>query len=575
MVLAQLFRVLLLSLVVAAFSGCSGGGGGDASASSGSPPGTVPPPEPEPEPEPEPAAQTVSEAVRFLTRSSFGAKSDSIDSLLQQSYNDWIDEQMQLPASSHLQQLDALLEANGLDGILNAESAEARRRLRMDAWWNIIVNGNDQLRQRVAFALSQILVISDLDSQLQFRIRGVAHYYDLLAQHAFGNYRDLLQDMTLNPMMGAFLSMRRNEKADPDAGIQPDENFARELMQLFTIGLVELNQDASPVLTSDGETIPSYGQDEVLTLARVFTGWNFGDAPNMQSNRITAASEIIPMKAFQSFHDQQAKTLFGEPMAAGQSAEDDLSQALDIVFAHPNVAPFVGYRLIQRLVTSNPSPAYIERVAAVFNDNGNGVRGDLAATIKAILLDPEALAETPAAGFGKLKEPLLKVSSLWRAFSATGKEGYLRYSTSFADLGQKPLGAPSVFNFYLPSYSPPGALSDSGLVAPETQILNEPVSISTSNRLLQFVASVPIGSGPNAAVHGVDLDLSGYIELADSPQQLVQQLDELLLAGSMSDQMRDIIVEHVNSTPKNDNGEGRVREALFLIVTSPEFAYQG
>lgn len=571
----QLIRPLCLLMLFAVLAACSGGGSGQDPVVGAPPPpqNETPPPE-ENEPPIATGPETATEAAQFLLRSSFGPRQQDIDALLGQSYAEYLDEQINQPPSSHLATLDALLQDNGVFGILSNDEILLRRNLRMDTWWDISLNGDDQLRQRVAFALSQILVVSDLDTLLGSRVRGLAHYYDILAEHAFGNYRDLLQAVTLNPVMGTYLSMRRNEKADPANNIQPDENYARELMQLFTIGLISLNDDGSAVLDQDGNTIPTYGQDEVLTLARVFTGWNFGDADELQTNRTSIDSEILPMKSFEDFHDDDAKTLFGEELPAGQTALEDLQQALDIIFNHPNVGPFVAYRLIQRLTSSNPSSEYIGRVAAVFNNDGNGVRGNLEAVIKAILLDEEVLQASEASHLGKLKEPLLKLSHLFRAFDAIGKRGYIRYTNTLGELGQKPLGAPSVFNFYLPSYSPPGDFATAGLVAPETQILNEPTSISTSNRLLSFIASEQLSNTAQGPIHGVDLDLSTSLALLDDNEALLDHLNTLLLVGRMSDAMRAILLEHIVNHPIASD-ELIVRELIFLISTSPEFAYQG
>ncbi len=560
-----LLRKLCLPIVSLLIVACSGGGH-DASVS-------TPPPPPPPPPEAS-GPETAADAARFLLRTTFGPRQQDIDTLLEQSYEEYLDAQISQPPSSHLNRLNELLQANGVYGVLTNQDIGLRRNLRMDTWWELSLQSDDQLRQRVAFALSQILVVSDLDSMLASRVRGLANYYDLLAEHAFGNYRELLEAVTLNPVMGTFLSMRRNEKADEANNIQPDENYARELMQLFTIGLIELNNDGSAQLDANDQPVPSYGQHEVRTLARVFTGWNFGDADELQSNRITIDSEILPMKAFDEFHDADSKLLFGTELPAGQSAVEDLEQALDIVFNHPNVGPFVAYRLIQRLVTSNPSPAYVGRVAEVFDDDGNGERGNLAAVVKAIFLDEEALDAQAASHFGKLKEPLLKVSHVLRAFNATGKRGYIRYSNTLAELGQKPLGAPSVFNFYLPGYSPPGALSANGLVAPETQILNEPTSISISNRLASFIASAALSDNPEAAVHGVDLELNNELALMNNSSALLDHFNDLLMAGSMSSAMRGMLEQHISDHPQT-NDELLVRELIFLITTSPEFAFQG
>jgi len=395
--------------------------------------------------------QNRGDAARFLTRATFGPRDTDIDALMGKTYEQWINDQFAVAMTSHRDRLDAFLFDRGLFNISTGDRQLERSQLRSDAFWDVVVTAQDQLRQRVAFALSQILVISDSDPALENRVRGFAHYHDLLLKHAFGSYRDLLTDISLNPMMGDYLSSRRNEKADPGQNIEPDENFARELMQLFTIGLDQLDLNGNRRRDSQGNRLLSYTQDDVMNFARVFTGWNYGDAGQMRDDRRTLDSEILPMKAFEEFHDKNPKNLLNGAVAnGGGSARSDLNLALDNLFQHPNMPPFIVRQLIQHLVTSNPTPAYIERVARVFINDGGGSRGNLAAVVKAILLDPEALNghELDPARFGKLKEPVLKVTSLWRAFHARGRFNRFRYSDPLRDFAQQPYSSPSVFNFY-------------------------------------------------------------------------------------------------------------------------------
>jgi uncharacterized protein (DUF1800 family) len=259
---------------------------------------------------------------------------------------------------------------------------------RIDAWWKAVMQSDDQLRQRVAFALSEILVVSDLNNDLRSQPEGMVTYYDLLLTHAFGNFRDLLEAVTLSPIMGTYLSHLGNEKADDALNIRPDENYAREVMQLFTIGLDELNQDGTAKLDANGNTIATYGQAEIEGFARVFTGWTFAGSETFKRK---SRDYVAPMQAFEEYHSQRQKTLLnGDIIPQGYSAQESLQLALDNLFNHQNVAPFISKQLIQRLITSNPTPQYVERIASVFNDNGEGVRGDLAAVVKAIYLDDEA-----------------------------------------------------------------------------------------------------------------------------------------------------------------------------------------
>jgi uncharacterized protein (DUF1800 family) len=449
--------------------------------------------------------------------------------------------------------------------------------LRTDIWWDIVVNGNDQLRQRVAFALSQIFVISELSASLQGRVRGLASYSDVLTRHAFGNFRDLLEDVTLHPMMGEYLSMACNQKENASGTIQPDENFAREVMQLFTIGLKQLNLDGSVALNQSNQPIQTYGQDEILEFAQVFTGWSFGDSTSFCVAQDGSEKNVLPMKAFDEFHDKSTKVLLNDQvLPANQTAEQDLEMALDNLFNHPNVAPFIGKQLIQKLVTSNPSPDYVERVARVFNDNGNGVRGDLKAVVKAILLDADALLGYKEAPyhFGKLKEPIIKLTNLWRAFDAKGVSGRLRYYQSISELGQQHLSAPSVFNFFSPNYSNPGEIRNRGLLSPEFQIVNESTVISTQNQLVRHINGFDYGSDMSRRRHQIILDYELLKPLASEPEKLVEKIDELMFGERMTDEMKLIMVNHINQLALDDDGELRVKESLYLAVLSPEFAYQ-
>ena len=463
--------------------------------------------------------------------------------------------------------------------------------------WETFVYGEDQLRQRMAFALSQIFVISDISDALFNDVRGVANYHDVLAKNALGNYRELLKDVTLNPMMGEYLSMVRNEKADPARNIRPDENYAREMMQLFTIGLVMLNDDGTVQLDDQGRNIPTYDQDIIKAFARVFTGWMYGDAPQWYWWEWLTSSEVRPMKAFEDFHDTDPKTLLnGQIVPGGQTARQDLDAALDNVFAHSNVAPFVSKQLIQRLVTSNPSPAYVARVAAVFNNNGQGVKGDLAAVAKAILLDPEARAplDQQAPNFGKLKEPVLKFTALMRAFDVAAYQpltddgsatrNTIRFFWPGFDYGQRPYGSPSVFNFYRPDYHPANAFESDATVAPEFQILNEKNITAASNWAGAIIFNsydfLREGCEENLTFdNGVGClypDFAQEIELASDTDQLMAHLNLLLMSGQMSADADAIVAEHIDTfdTVAEQERLYRVAEAVYLLWMSPEYAIQ-
>ena len=524
--------------------------------------------------------QNREDAARFLQRTSFGFTDADVNNLLEDGYEAWLDNQLTNTPSLQLPRLLTSMEEGGFqtNEVLNPAFGFHVQRLREDAWFDAVVYQPDQLRQRVAFALSQIFVISWNDDQIQQRPQGVANYNDILVNHAFGNFRDLLEDVTLNPLMGIYLSMRRNEKADPDRNIQPDENYAREVMQLFTIGLDLLNEDGSVQTDNSGQAIPAYTQQDILNFARVFTGWNYGDAEQLRTNSRTLQSELIPMTAFEDFHDTDAKTLLRNVQVdGGKSAAEDLQIALDNLFNHPNVGPFIGKQLIQKLVTSNPSPEYITRVSRVFDDNGAGVRGDLGAVLKAIMMDPEALLghiEQPAT-FGKLKEPLIKLIGLWRAFDAQPVvPGRFRFSGTLTDLGQEHMRSPSVFNFFQPGFSQPGAIRDNNLVSPEFQILDESTAVNMHNEIRTSAMSAE-GRTDNLSFNKnrIVLDIEFEKTIADNPQQLLNHVSNKLLGYPLQDAVQDTIIEYIESITLGD-GEERVEETIYLIMSTPEYAVQ-
>ncbi|MGH8285066.1 MAG: DUF1800 domain-containing protein, partial [Steroidobacteraceae bacterium] len=390
-------RALLLATLAATLTACSGGAGSDSNP-----------------PVPQPPAISKAEAYRFLNQATFGATNADAQILIAQGYEAWIDQQIQRPASlelPHVQQAFSTYPP-GADFTRLHED-------RVDVWLRHALHAPDQLRQRVAFALSEIMVISQLSPLVAYPW-GSASYYDLLAQNAFGSFRELMEDVTLHPAMGVYLSMLGNQKPDLARNIRPDENYARELMQLFTVGLVELNIDGSVKHDGQGRPIPTYDQAIIEGFAHVYTGWTYSGALNFAVARPTIQNQTVPMQAYAEQHATGAKRVLTYPGAAltqipaGQSPARDLEDALDNIFNHPNVAPFISKQLIQRLVTSNPSPQYIERAARRFNDDGTGRRGNLAAVVKTILLDSEARTAPATATAGKLNEPLLRLTQLWR-----------------------------------------------------------------------------------------------------------------------------------------------------------------
>ncbi len=544
------------------------------------------------------------DAAKFLNRSTFGPTITSINNLVSKgTYEKWLTDQINAPATLHSPRVKALAKrmcANiSSEGDVVDDSWEYAFP-RHQVWWETALQGEDQLRQRVAFALSEIFVISDSDglglSDFQY---AVASYYDVLVKHAFGNYRDLLEEVTLHPAMGDFLSMTRNQKANAEEGVRPDENYAREVLQLFSIGVHELNLDGSEKLDGNGNTIPTYNQKTIEEFAKVFTGWNYADVD--WYDYFGDADHSLPLVAVEKYHDTSVKKLLnGDISPSGQSAQDDLTFALDSIFNHPNVAPFISKQLIQRLVTSNPSPAYVERIATIFNNNGKNVRGDLAAVVTTILLDDEALATNKPDEFGKLREPLLRMSHLWRAFDmqnsiktghywepektcGQGNYPYYVFWDAITDFGrrtaQSPLGAKSVFNFFRPDFSPNGVLNDQGLVAPEFQTINENTLTSTTNLLHDMLTFFSDSKASTPELEGYSkLNLSRETELAKNTDQLLDHLSLTLLNNEMSDSLRGILKDHLDlkdgyKYTDNPNLE-KAREAIMLIISSPEYLIQ-
>lgn len=567
-------------LFAAALTACGGGGGGASDTSGG---GAVQQPPP-------PAPITKVEAYRFLNQATFGATEADAQQVISQRYSAWIDAQMDVartPVSLQLpivrQAYDAFV-ASGQPltniGMFNTD--------RVDAWFRNSLRGPDQLRQRVAWALSQIMVVSQNGALVNSPL-GLADYYDMLARNAFGNFRQLMEDVTLHPSMGVYLSMLGNRRENAALNIRPDENYARELMQLFTIGLVQLNADGT-VRLENGQPIPTYGQNEVQGFSRVFTGWNYAcpaarPTCTFANTARSIDNQIVPMRVYPDQHEVNlTKQLLSYPGAAitvlpaGQTPEQNLRQALDNIFNHPNVGPFISKQLIQKLVTSNPSPAYVGRIAAVFNDNGRGTRGDLGAVVRAILLDTEARSAPSAASSGKMKEPLLRITQLWRAYDGRAQSGrYLpaQVGGPSATFAQGPLQSPSVFNFFSPFFAPPGEISTQNLVAPELQLSTEFQNTVITN----FIYNQAFFRQASPSVTNADwivLDVREEAAVFDNAESLVTRVAERLLGGQISATLRSEVVAQINRTaPTATNAATtRVAEAIFLVASSPEFALQ-
>ena len=496
-------------------------------------------------------------AARFLQSATWGPTSQSIADVQSMGFERFLDEQFTYTSTNYqsLPLVPATPPADCPAGSTCRRDNYTMYPLQIQFFIDALYE-NSQLRQRVAFALHQIIVVSG--AQITHPSR-MAPYLQILDNNAFGNFRQLLYEITLNPAMGSYLNMVNNNKT------APNENYAREILQLFTIGLVRLNPDGTPQTDAQGRTIPTYDQDVVNAFSRVFTGWVFAPPPAQG-----IVNYIDPMVPNESRHDTGPKQLLrGVTLPPNQTAAKDLQDALDNIFLDPNVGPFISKQLIQHLVTSNPSPAYVARVTAIFNDNGSGVRGDLKNVVRAILLDPEALEDgsvNPAAGH--FKHPALFISGLLRAFNAVSadgndsSDGYLNPQS--VNLGMDIFNPPSVFSYF----SPFGGVSGSTLRGPEFGLLNT----STALRRANFVNTMVFGKiavSANAPM-GTSLYLSSYEDLANDPAAMVQELNILMMAGGMSPEMRDAIIAAVTAVPAS-NPSKRVRTAVYLIGSSAQY----
>lgn len=516
-------------------------------------------------------APTPQQAARFLLQATFGPTKADIDALPAKGFATWITEQMALPPTLHKDATNADFTTFNTD--VNKTRAETPNR--QAAWWKTVLTSPDQLRQRVAFALSEIFVVSDANDTLPNWQEGLANYYDILVKGAFGNFRTVLEDVTLSPIMGIYLSSIRNSKAT--GSTQPDENYAREVMQLFTIGLNELQPDGTLKLDGAGLPLPTYNQATITNLAKVFTGWQFNNAApttgNFRSGGNMASDYLLPMTLNPNFHENAAKTIefaSGQKLIlpANQGGLKDLKDTLDTLFNHPNVGPFISRQLIQRLVTSNPSPGYIYRVAQAFANNGNGVRGDLGAVVRAILTDYEARSPQVAGtlAYGKLKEPLLRLTGLLRAFNGAADNGRYNIFNAEGSLAQAPLRSPTVFNFFEPNYVVPGALASAGLYAPEYQILTDTTAISAPNMFYDFIYAT-------RGATTIGLTLTGLPPTTPA-SGLVDYLNLVLCGGSMPTAIRDRIATALTSMPAATTDTEKYRSAIYLTLSTQSSAVQ-
>jgi uncharacterized protein (DUF1800 family) len=529
-----------------ALAACGGG-----SQSTGDVPTVTPPPPPPP------VAITNASAGRFLAQATMGAIRADIDDVIAKGFSTWIDDQFAKPRETLFWDAMVAKGANVLNRQFETGTLDSR-------FWKSLITGQDQLRQRMGMALLEILVVGIPGLNLAWNQMAMAEYLDILWDNAFGNYRDILGKVSINTAMGSMLTLTYNRKANAATGSQPDENYARELLQLFTIGLVELNADGTEK-RNGANPIETYKEADVSGLARVFTGWVFDGNDNN-----TADVTRRPLVQNPSLHELGTKVFLGTTIPANTDGVQSLKIALDAVFAHPNVPPFVSKQLIQRLVTSNPSAAYVGRVSAVFANNGSGVRGDMKAVIRAILLDREARNDSAAAAstnFGKLREPIMRLTGWARAFGVTSVSddwAIGNTSSNATNLGQSPGRAPSVFNFFRPGYSPPNtAIATAGLVAPEMQITNESSVISYITNMRSRIISTG----------DVKADYTAITTKATDSQALLDEVNLLLAAGQVGAPTIAQFKTAVDSigTANPTDLINRVYTAILLVMASPEY----
>lgn len=594
-------RYLLTSsaFAVALFvSSCGGGGGGGSS---------TPPPSGGGGSTPPPVSQdtnfnTKVSTTRFLSNATFGADDDEVDVVTGTESSDWFKREVSKPTSLNLPFVqDFITQPENLDS--GGDVSYRGKQAPTFSFWRNAIEGEDQLRQRVAYSLSQILVISHNEGSselFQFPLP-VAHYQDILVTNAFGNFRDILEEITYSPAMGEYLTYRANRPADPDKGRVPDENYAREIMQLFTIGLYELNPDGTLKTDSSGNPIETYSNEDVTGLASVFTGLGLKGGAFwawLGKKDLPADATYSRMIIYPNHHTETEKTFLGVTIPAGTSGDESIAIALDTLFEHPNVGPFIGRQMIQRLVTSNPSPAYVERVANAFNTGtytlpdettvGTGQRGDMQAFIAAILFDQEATQDPDnmASDFGKIREPVLRFTHFARAFDVSNVTpehlGILWNTSSPQSLAQHPYKSPSVFNFYRPGYVPPGTESgDAGMTVPEFQITHTSSVSGYANFMSYFIFSWQTGDKNEAAQTSFIPDYSDERAIADDPVALVDHLDEKIVNGQMSMALKDRVVTAVENVPLTDENNPdydgayyRIGIAITMIMTSSDYIVQ-
>ena len=536
------------------------------------------------------------DAARFLTQATVGFEQSDVDAVINLGKEGWIDVQMTIPAEKILPTLNEVFQIIGDSLTKYGHEPPSRPDFHMFsyAWWEVNMKNADLLRHRVAQALSEILVVSQ-NSDLDRYGFGLASYYDIFVEHAFGNYRDILQEVTFHPVMGYYLSHANNPKSDTAIGRFPDENYARELKQLFTIGLFELNTDGSRK-QSGGTDIPTYDNDDVIEYSKIFTGLSYGALYPTSNATLkfginkNQTDMTVPMIMYdvddpttnnddEDQHEDGAKFLLGgQTVPPGQTGLKDIGDALDNLFNHSNVGPFLAYRLIQRLVTSNPSPAYVERIAQTFNNDGNGVRGNLAAVVKAILMDEEAqdcsyrLDDSKS----KLKAPLLRYTQFVRAVDKDAPSNYYwnNGKNYLRDAGQEVLSAPSVFNFYLPIDGPSGPIEDQGLVAPEFKLHDAKFSVGYINQIYDWTRNSNLLRISEREFNDeTEWNIDNLLPLAEDIELYINWIDKNITHGRLSDGVRQVMRMALSSfaPTRNNYLEDRVRMGMYLALIAPGY----
>jgi uncharacterized protein (DUF1800 family) len=508
----------------------------------------------------------LTDAARFLRQASWGGTSNEIKDLATTGQQGWLNAQFNAPQG---QSLTRWLIEKGFNDASVSSNVNGDGGWVQSIWWKLF-SATDLFRQRAALALSELFVVSHLGLPFSWRNFAIANYWEILETNALGNFRTLLENVTLSSAMGTYLNMKGNQKYDAKTGRSPDENYAREVMQLFTIGLYQLNIDGTLQLDAQGKPIESYDNADTQGLARVFTGWNTATGTDATGELANAAYRHgLPMMLTASLHSPEEKKFLGVTIPAGTAGIESLKIALDTLFQHNNTAPFISKQLIQRLVTSNPSPAYVARVAKIFVNNGKGVRGDMKAVWSAILMDTEARQVNASSSFGKLSEPMVRLLQWGHTFRATSTDGAwtLGYTDAETALGQMPMRSPSVFNYFRPGYVPPNTqVSAQNLVAPEFQILTEPTVVGYINYMA--------GTVNNA--RNIKADYSTEKALATDPTALVAHLNLCLASGALTSTSQSLIVNAITSiSAATETGLlNRIYAAVLMVMSSTDYLIQ-